>query len=117
MKRSETCKEIPTNAPAVTVWVVARDLDASTNGTRLRHRRQTRRREPRTNFGNGLVGREQFVDIDDEYRRLAYTIAKGRACHYNGAIQWLARVTTAPGGEREHGKTKAMGEASIILER
>ena len=46
-------------------------------------------------FGNGLVVREQIVDIDDEARRLVWAIRNERLDHYNASAQ----VYEADGGQ------------------
>src|SRR3954467_11634774 len=38
-------------------------------------------------FGNGLVARELIVDIDDEARRLAWSVVGGRMTHHNASAQ------------------------------
>lgn len=38
-------------------------------------------------FGNGVVARELIVDLDDEARRLAWSIDGGRLSHHNGSTQ------------------------------
>ncbi len=38
-------------------------------------------------FGNGLVAREVIVDVDDELRRIVWTIPEGRADHYHASSQ------------------------------
>ncbi|HET7202424.1 MAG TPA: SRPBCC family protein [Steroidobacteraceae bacterium] len=48
-------------------------------------------------FANGLVAREQIVAIDDENRRLVYSIVGGRTAHHNAFFQ----VFPAPGGNTE----------------
>src|SRR5262245_45911097 len=34
-------------------------------------------------FGNGLVARELIVDVDDQQRRLAWSVVGGRMTHHN----------------------------------
>jgi Polyketide cyclase / dehydrase and lipid transport len=41
-------------------------------------------------FANGNVAREVIVSIDDQARRLAWTIVGGRMTHHNGAAQVFA---------------------------
>ena len=41
-------------------------------------------------FGNGLVARELIVDIDDEARRLAWSVVGGRMTHHNASMQIFA---------------------------
>jgi carbon monoxide dehydrogenase subunit G len=38
-------------------------------------------------FGNGLVARELIVDVDDEARRLAWSVVGGRMTHHNASAQ------------------------------
>lgn len=38
-------------------------------------------------FGNGMVARELIVDIDDEQRRLAWSVVGGRMTHHNASAQ------------------------------
>jgi hypothetical protein len=38
-------------------------------------------------FGNGMVVREVLVDLDDEARRLAWSIVDGPYTHHNGVAQ------------------------------
>ncbi|MBV9948167.1 MAG: SRPBCC family protein [Myxococcales bacterium] len=38
-------------------------------------------------FANGMVAREVIVTIDDEARRLAWTIVGGRMTHHSGVAQ------------------------------
>ena len=45
-------------------------------------------------FGNGLVARELIVDVDDEARRLVWSVVGGRMTHHNASAQ----VFDAPGG-------------------
>ena len=38
-------------------------------------------------FGNGLVARELIVDIDDDARRIAWSVVGGRMTHHNASAQ------------------------------
>src|SRR4029453_13958006 len=38
-------------------------------------------------FGNGMVARELIVDVDDEERRVVWSVVGGRMTHHNGAAQ------------------------------
>jgi hypothetical protein len=38
-------------------------------------------------FFNGMIARERLVTLDNEERRLVYTVVEGRARHYNAAVQ------------------------------
>jgi hypothetical protein len=41
-------------------------------------------------FANGLVAKERIVTIDDERRRLVYSVIEGRPTHHNGSFQVFA---------------------------
>jgi carbon monoxide dehydrogenase subunit G len=41
-------------------------------------------------FFNGAVARELLVDLDDEARRLVWSVVEGPYTHHNGAAQVLA---------------------------
>lgn len=45
-------------------------------------------------FDGGLVARERIVDVDDNSRRLAYSVIEGPPTHHNASIQ----VLPEPGG-------------------
>jgi carbon monoxide dehydrogenase subunit G len=38
-------------------------------------------------FGNGMVARELIVDVDDEQRRVAWSVVGGRMTHHNASAQ------------------------------
>ena len=38
-------------------------------------------------FGNGIVARELIVDVDDEARRLVWSVVGGRMTHHNASLQ------------------------------
>ena len=38
-------------------------------------------------FFNGMVARERLVTLDDETRRLVYSVVEGQASHYNAAVE------------------------------
>src|SRR3954466_249783 len=40
--------------------------------------------------GNGMVAREEIVDMDDAARRVAWAIVGGQFRHYNGTAQVFA---------------------------
>jgi hypothetical protein len=46
-------------------------------------------------FGNGSVAREVIVSIDDDERRLVWTIVGGKMTHHNGAVQVFAEGAAA----------------------
>jgi len=41
-------------------------------------------------FGNGLVARELIVDIDEDARRLVWSVVGGRLTHHNASLQVFA---------------------------
>ncbi len=41
-------------------------------------------------FGNGTVARELIVDLDDESRRLVWSVVGGRFSHHNASAQVFA---------------------------
>jgi carbon monoxide dehydrogenase subunit G len=41
-------------------------------------------------FGNGMVARELIVDIDDQARRLVWSVVGGRMTHHNASAQVFA---------------------------
>src|SRR5882672_1112651 len=41
-------------------------------------------------FGNGMVARELIVDVDDEARRLVWSVVGGRFQHHNASAQVVA---------------------------
>jgi carbon monoxide dehydrogenase subunit G len=41
-------------------------------------------------FGNGMVARELIVDVDDEARRLVWSVVGGRMTHHNASAQVFA---------------------------
>src|SRR5689334_7252780 len=41
-------------------------------------------------FGNGVVARELIVDIDDQKRRLVWSVVGGRMTHHNASAQIFA---------------------------
>lgn len=38
-------------------------------------------------FFNGMVARERLVTLDDETRRLVYSVVEGQTSHYNAAVE------------------------------
>jgi carbon monoxide dehydrogenase subunit G len=38
-------------------------------------------------FANGVTAREEIVSVDDDARRLAYAIPRGRFLHYQGTVE------------------------------
>jgi carbon monoxide dehydrogenase subunit G len=82
-------KEIVIDVPPEAVWDAIRDVGALhtrlvpgfVQDTRLDGEVRI------VTFGNGLVVREPILSIDDERRRLAWTLEGGSTTHYNGVMQ------------------------------
>jgi carbon monoxide dehydrogenase subunit G len=85
-------KERLIDAPAEDVWAALRDwgaihqrlapgfvVDARLDGD-----------DRIVTFFNGAVARELLVDLDDEARRLVWSVVEGPYTHHNGAAQVLA---------------------------
>lgn len=83
-------KEFEINASPETVWDAMRDVgalhqrlvpgfvvDCKMDGADARI----------VTFGNGLVAREVIVDVNDEGRRVVWTIPEGRLEHYHASSQ------------------------------
>jgi carbon monoxide dehydrogenase subunit G len=85
-------KEFVVEAPAAAVWAAFRDVGAV--HTRLAPGFVTDTRlegDARVvSFANGLVAREQIVDIDDGGKRLAYSVVGGGPTHHNASFQVIA---------------------------
>jgi hypothetical protein len=100
-RRGSTChassmatirKDMFVNASPDFVWDALRDVGAL--HTRLAPGFVTDvRLEPGARivtFGNGMVAREVIVTVDDEARRLVWTVVGGTLTHHNGAAQVIA---------------------------
>jgi len=90
-------KEISIDARPEDVWAALRDVGAL--HTRLvpgfvvdTHLEEGARV---VTFGNGTVARELIVDLDDEARRLVWSVVGGRFTHHNASAQVFP-----DGGER-----------------
>jgi hypothetical protein len=77
------------HASAAAVWDAVRDVGAV-------HRRlvpgfvtEARLEEGARllTFANGATAREEIVSVDDDARRLAYAIPRGRFLHYQGTVE------------------------------
>jgi len=94
------CKEFIVEADAAQVWDALRDFKAvhvrlapgflagctiDAEGARV------------LTFANGLVARDELVGIDEAHRRLAYTVAGGKASHHHASAQVFAE---GPGRSR-----------------
>lgn len=82
-------KEILTKAPSDKVWDAIRDIGAL--HTRLVPGFVTDTRvEPGARivtFGNGVTVREPIITLDEEARRLVWSVEGLRITHYNAAVQ------------------------------
>ena len=56
-------------------------------------------------FGNGMVAKELIVDLDDNARRLVWSVRGGRLTHHNGSTQVF---------EAEGGRAKIRWIADIL---
>jgi carbon monoxide dehydrogenase subunit G len=88
-------KEIHIEARPETAWDALRDLGAL-------HTRLVpgfvvdtllREGERVVTFGNGLVARERIVSVEDDARRVVWSVVGGAMTHHNGAAQVLAEGT------------------------
>jgi len=90
-------KEILVKAPPAFVWEAIKDFGAV--HTRLARGFVTntvRSGDERTvTFANGFVARERLVSMDDDLRRLVYTLVEGPTSHHNASFQ----VLDAPEGQ------------------
>ncbi len=92
-------KEVEINAPPDQVWDALRDVGALHTrlvpGFVVDTRMEGGARI--VTFGNGMVAREEIVDVDEKTRRVAWAIVGGEFRHYNGAAQVFP---DAAGGSR-----------------
>ena len=84
-------KEIHTTAPADHVWDVIRDIGAIPKRLAPGYVTDTRLEEGGAarivTFANGVVARELIVTLDNDSRRLAYSVVGGMATHHNASFQ------------------------------
>ena len=89
-------REIPVARGATPVWQKLRDFDHV--HTRVAPGFLTDLKMDKGDriltFFNGMVARERLVTLDDETRRLVYSVVEGQASHYNAAVEVL------PDGDR-----------------
>ncbi len=85
-------REIRVDAPAEGIWAVIRDVGAIHTRLAPGFVVDTRLEDGAriVTFGNGLVARELIVDIDDETRRLVWSVVGGRMTHHNASLQVFA---------------------------
>ena len=89
-------KEMLIDAAAEHVWAAVRDVGEI--HTRFAREFVADTRVDGTSrlvtFADGEVVREQIVDIDDDVRRLAYSIVEWRLTHHNASFQVFAAGRT-----------------------
>jgi hypothetical protein len=82
-------KQIALDASAAKAWSALRDFGAV--HTRVAPGFLTKLEMDKGDriltFFNGMVARERLVTLDDEERRVVYTVVEGQASHYNAAVQ------------------------------
>jgi carbon monoxide dehydrogenase subunit G len=84
-------REVVLDAPAAVVWDALRDVGAIHTrlapgfvvATELEPGGAARL----VTFGNGMAARELIVDIDNDARRLAWSVVGGRMTHHNASAQ------------------------------
>jgi carbon monoxide dehydrogenase subunit G len=90
-------KEVRIAARPETAWAALRDVGALhtrlvpgfVTATRLEDGARI------VTFASGMVARELIVDIDDEARRLVWSVVGGRMTHHNGVAQVFAEGADA----------------------
>src|SRR5215468_10533273 len=104
---SSVGKETYINASSQTVWDALRDVGAL--HTRLVPGFVTDTRlEPGARivtFGNGMVVRELIVDVDDEAKRVVWSVQGQLMTHHNGSAQVV---------KGEDGQTKVVWVADLL---
>src|ERR671913_66980 len=82
-------KQMLIAAPAEQVWAAVRDIGEIHTQFAREFVVDTRveGRSRLVTFANGMVVREQIVDIDESRRRLAYSIVEWELTHHNASFQ------------------------------
>jgi hypothetical protein len=82
-------KDIPLKAPPGRVWDVIRDVGAIHTRLAPGFVTDTRLEEGArvVTFANGLVARELIVTVDEDAKRLVYSVVGGAATHHNASFQ------------------------------
>ena len=85
-------REVPVAAGPAVVWDAIRDVGAIHTRLAPGFVVDTKLEEGAriVTFGNGVVARELIVDVDDEARRLAWSVVGGRMTHHNASLQVFA---------------------------
>jgi carbon monoxide dehydrogenase subunit G len=89
-------REIQINARLETAWAALRDVGALHTRLVPGFVTDTRLEEGArlVTFGNGMVARELIVDIDDEARRVVWSVVGGGMTHHNASAQVFADGAT-----------------------
>ncbi|HYN07375.1 MAG TPA: SRPBCC family protein [Vicinamibacterales bacterium] len=87
-------RQIEIDAAPETVWNALRDVGALHQrlapGFVTDVRMEDNGRVRVVTFGNGLVARELIVDLDEQTRRLAWSVVGGKMTHHNASAQVFA---------------------------
>ena len=85
-------REIRVEAPVEGVWEAIRDVGAIHTRLAPGFVVDTRLEEGAriVTFGSGVVARELIVDVDDDARRLVWSVVGGRLTHHNASLQVFA---------------------------
>jgi carbon monoxide dehydrogenase subunit G len=88
-------REIYVEARPETAWDALRDLGALHTRLVPGFVVDTRLQEAEriVTFGNGLVARERIVSVEQDARRVVWSVVGGAMTHHNGAAQVLADGT------------------------
>ena len=85
-------KEFRVEAPVEDVWAAIRDIGAVHSRLAQKFVVDTRLEGDSrlVTFANGATVRERIVTIDDERRRLVYSVVEWKATHHNASFQVFA---------------------------
>ena len=85
-------REVLINARPEVVWDALRDIGAIHQRLAPGFVTDVRLEEGArvVTFGNGVVARELIVDVDDQARRLAWSVVGGQMTHHNASAQVFA---------------------------
>ena len=87
-------KDISLNAPPANVWDVIRDVGAIHTRLAPGFVVDTRLEEGArvVTFANGHIARELIVTVDEDAKRLVYSVVGGTATHHNASFQVVPAV-------------------------
>ena len=123
-------KHIPLEADADTVWTALRDVGNAHQifAPVLTDCRLDRDDIRVVTFANGMVVHEQIVDVDDDARRVAYTVLDGPFTHHHATFvvaaepEWHQRARLGerpaaerrrPDGRRPHGPGRVAAQQAF----